>query len=407
VRDAPGPTRFSARFRAANADPLRLKDLLGAVLAVSCGVMLTIDAVRNRRVSMPLVTNIGFCIVGWWLLASAGAERDRSAAREIIGALRVAARRGRPLNEALDALRFEADPETRRVAQSLRSVWAETGSLAQALERHPRCFEPGLRQGIAVAERTGRLSDLLVAWREESRVRERQVRHAWLAAAYPAILAVVVLGHRAGMHSMDRSSYLPPYEWIPGLSTPEDKALAHLPDALLLAFLVLILLGLLLCSLRRPLMGLVTHLPLAGPLCLLYAAADYARAVGGLIASGATVLQAHRAAAESQPVRFFRRRWEQVSPLMDDGLGFAEALERVRIPARWRARLVVAAAAKDPASALLRAGEGMAAEGDSRLTGLVRAIYPAGIVMFGVVVGAIAISFFTALAQARAFNLGH
>lgn len=316
---------------------------------------------------------------------------------------------GLPLERALDvAARGAGRPDVAKALDEVRRAVRGGGRIAEAVAAQGTLF-PAVAAGLlGAAERGGHLADAMARLAEQME-REGALRSRVVSAlTYPLLLAsvgtvavVVLLAY-----------VLPKFVDLladAGADLPASTAILIGASRLFTRFwpvLVAVLVGCVAAwrAVRRP--GAwrersdawLLRLPLVGALRARYASAQVARTLGTLTAGGVPLLQAldvavsstrdEAVAADLRAAQSAVRRGEPLSAAMARGRGFPHVFTRL---------VQVGEETGELDSLLLRAATQMEAELERRLGRFVALLEPALILLFGFLVGGVALSLLQAI----------
>lgn len=265
-------------------------------------------------------------------------------ARELMGITRQLATligAGLPVEEAVGLVGGQdASPAASRVLMGVRARITEGERLSDAMAAHPRSFPPVYRAMVAAGEGAGGLGlvlDRLADYLEKSQALKSKVGTALI---YPSVLGVVALGVIIVLLTLIVPRISEQFESM-GMSLPVlTRAMIALSDFLsnhglaLAAGLGAVVLAAVL-AMRREAVRTRVHalrlgLPVMGGFERKVEAARFARTMGILIASGAVLPDALRAARRAAGNLVFRETLSATIDQVETGRGLADALRSAR-----------------------------------------------------------------------------
>lgn len=266
-------------------------------------------------------------------------------ARELMGITRQLATligAGMPVEEAVGLVGGQdASASASRVLMSVRAKVTEGERLSEAMAAEPRSFPPVYRAMIAAGESAGGLGlvlDRLADYLEKADALKRKVGTALI---YPAVLGVVALGVIVTLLTVIVPRISEQFESM-GMSLPAitrfmiglSGFLAAHGLTLVAVLAVAILAGGL--ALRRDAVRKRVHagrlaVPLLGGFERKVEAARFARTMGILVASGAVLPDALRAAKRAAGNLVFQDTLGGVIEQVETGRGLADALRGARV----------------------------------------------------------------------------
>jgi general secretion pathway protein F len=265
--------------------------------------------------------------------------------RELMGVTRQLATligAGMPVEEAVGLVGGQdASPAASRVLMSVRAKVTEGERLSDAMAAEPRSFPPVYRAMIAAGESAGGLGlvlDRLADYLEKADALKRKVGTALI---YPSVLGVVALGVIVTLLTVIVPRISEQFESM-GMSLPAitrfmialSGFLATHGLTLAAIAAVLILAGGLALrqeAVRMPVHAARLSLPLLGGFERKVEAARFARTMGILIASGAVLPDALRAAKRAAGNLVFQDTLAAVIEQIETGRGLADALRGARV----------------------------------------------------------------------------
>jgi general secretion pathway protein F len=266
-------------------------------------------------------------------------------ARELMGITRQLATlisAGMPVEEAVGLVGGQdASASARRVLMSVRAKVTEGERLSEAMAAEPRSFPLVYRAMIAAGESAGGLGlvlDRLADYLEKADALKRKVGTALI---YPSVLGVVALGVIVTLLTVIVPRISEQFESM-GMSLPAITRFmialsgflaAHgLTLAAVLAILILVGgLALRRDGVRKRVHAARLALPLLGGFERKVEAARFARTMGILIASGAVLPDALRAAKRAAGNLVFQDTLSGVIEQVETGRGLADALRSARV----------------------------------------------------------------------------
>jgi len=318
---------------------------------------------------------------------------------------------GLTLMQAIEALMEHTENE--RLVDTLRQVREELragGTLAEALEKHPRFFSPLYVSILRAGEASGqmpRVLNWLADYMEREQTRRTQIRSA---LAYPILLTVVMVASLTFLLVFLVPRYAALFAEM-GQTLP-------LPTQILLAisgFLVrwwwlivaamVALVAALRLARRTPRGRLVTdawklRLPVFGKLHLKAAVGRLARALSVLLMGGVPVLEALEVAKDVIGNEVLARALEEVRQRVREGERVADHLRRSRVfPPLFTRLVAVGEEAGNLPQSLLTVADTLDLEVDSSLKALVSLLEPALILLLGLVIGFVIVSLLMAVFQ--------
>lgn len=334
--------------------------------------------------------------------------------REIMGITRQLATligSGLPVEEAVGLVGGQdASPAASRVLMGVRARITEGERLSESMASQPRSFPAVYRAMVAAGEGSGGLGlvlDRLADYLEKSEALKRKVGTALI---YPSVLGVVALGVVSVLLTVIVPRISEQFESM-GMSLPVlTRVMIALSEFLqangltLLAIIAVLTLGAGL-ALRREAVRKRVHaarlgLPLLGGFERKVEAARFARTMGILIASGAVLPDALRAARRAAGNLVFQDTLSAVIEQVETGRGLADALRGVRV---FPAIMVYMVAAGERSGRLAemfqRAAEHLETDIDGAVTAGLSLLEPGIILAMGGVVVLIVLSILLPILQ--------
>ena len=334
--------------------------------------------------------------------------------RELMGITRQLATlisAGMPVEEAVGLVGGQdASPAARRVLMSVRAKVTEGERLSEAMAGEPKSFPPVYRAMIAAGESAGGLGlvlDRLADYLEKADALKRKVGTALI---YPAVLGVVALGVIVTLLTVIVPRISEQFDSM-GMTLPALTRVMIAVSGFLSAnglTLLAILAGLILAgglALRREAVKRRVHaarlsLPGLGGFERTVEAARFARTMGILIASGAVLPDALRAARRAAGNRVFQTTLGSVIEHVETGRGLADALRAARA---FPAIMVYMVAAGERSGRLAemfqRAAEHLEADIDGAVTAGLSLLEPGIILAMGGIVVLIVLSILLPILQ--------
>lgn len=318
---------------------------------------------------------------------------------------------GLTLMQSIEALIEHTENETivaslQQIRQELRSG----GTLAEALEKHPRLFSPLYVSIVRAGEASGelpRVLNWLADYMEREQNRRTQIRSA---LAYPVLLTLVMIAALTFLLVF----LVPRYA---ALFAEMGQALP-LPTRILLAvsgfiikwwWVIIASIALLVHAYRlarkKPKGRLITDtwklkLPLFGKLHLKAAIGRLSRALSVLLMGGVPVLEALEVARDVAGNEVLARALDEVRQRVREGERVADHLRRVGVfPPLFTRLVAVGEESGNLPQSLITVAETLDLEVDSSLKTLISLLEPALILMLGLIVGFVVISLLMAVFQ--------
>lgn len=331
---------------------------------------------------------------------------DVAEATTTLGALLEA---GLPLDRALQITsRTAARRDVGEAFEAVRSRVREGGQLATALEKHPRFFPPIAVGMVRAADRGGHLSEVIGRLAEHLE-RERELRARISAAlAYPLLLSVVGTGALAALLIFVLPRFV---ELLADAGTRVPRSTRMLlagANALgkIWPFLAVVLVAAVgsFWRWRASPTGRVQtdawllRLPIIGSLRAAHTTAQVARTLSTLLSGGAALLPALGIAAESTADAAISQDLRGVREAVRRGSSFSRSLgQRASFPYVFVRLVEVGEEVGQLDELLARAATLLEADLERRLARAVALIEPALIIIFGAVVGFVALSVLQAI----------
>ncbi|MAE63710.1 MAG: hypothetical protein CMJ18_05515 [Phycisphaeraceae bacterium] len=247
---------------------------------------------------------------------------------------------GMPMLEALQTLRRQsANPRLAAVIGEVEQTLSrDAGTLADALDQHPRVFDGVYRGMVRSGEEGGNLAevldDLAASLSRAARVRG-QVFAAFLYPAFLLLLGAAAIFVLMSFVIPRFSDLFESFDQRLPRATEMLMAVSSFLDAWWWAVLAAVLAGSAAAawavtrpSVRRPCHLALLRAPVLGPMCLKIEIARIARTLGVLLGSGVVLLDALRIAADTVSNVVLRESFESMARDVSGGQDLAHAIER-------------------------------------------------------------------------------
>lgn len=336
------------------------------------------------------------------------------ASRELMGITRQLATligSGMPVEEAVGLVGGQdASPAASRILMTVRARVTEGERLSDAMAAEPRSFPPVYRAMVAAGESAGGLGlvlDRLADYLEKSEALKRKVGTALI---YPGVLGVVALGVVVALLTLIVPRISEQFESM-GLRLPaitrfmiglSDFLAAHGLTLLAAGAVFALVAGLLLRreAVRRRFHAARLATPALGAFERKVEAARFARTMGILIASGAVLPDALRAARRAAGNLVFQDMLSAVIDQVETGRGLADALRGARVFPSIMVYMVAAGERSGRLAEMFeRSAEHLEADIDGLVTAGLSLLEPAIILTMGGVVVLIVLSILLPILQ--------
>lgn len=307
-------------------------------------------------------------------------------------------RSGLPLEEALGTVARQSEKaRIRSMLMAVRTRVMEGHTLARGLGDFPHVFPDIYRTTVSAGEQSGHLDVVLDRLADYTENRQQMRQKIQLALFYPAILTTMALLVTVALLTYVVPEVVQVFVGI-GQELPWlTRTLIAVSDGLReygLYLLVALVLGALVIErlLRRPRPLYAWHrfllrLPLIGRLTRGINTARFARTLSILSASGVTVLEALRIAAQVMANRPMRAAVETVAQRVREGSGIGVALERTGYFPPMTVHLIRSGEASGALDDMLdRAAANQERELETRIAMLMGVLEPLLILVMAVVV---------------------
>lgn len=368
---------------------------------------------RRRRLAPLSVSRAGERSGGGLSLSALVAPRGLSE-RDLMGVTRQLATlidAGMPVEEAVGLVGGQAEkPGVRRVLMGVREKVTEGERLSDAMAAFPASFPPVYRAMVAAGEGAGGLGGVLERLADYLEKADALKRRVGAALIYPAVLAVVALGvvgvllvfivprisEQFGSMGLTLPLITRVMIGISGFLQASWPILLTMMAGTVLAYLVLIRRD----PVRRQVDRLQLTLPGIGGFIRTVESARFARTMGILIAAGAVLPDALRAARRASVNLPFQAVIGEVTEQVETGKGLADALRA----ARWFPPLMVYMVAAGERSGRLddmfaRSAEHLEADIDGAVSVGLSLLEPGIIIVMGAVVALIVLSILLPILQ--------
>ncbi|XBQ16686.1 MAG: type II secretion system inner membrane protein GspF [Oceanicaulis sp.] len=305
---------------------------------------------------------------------------------------------GMPVEEAVGLVGAQSDAEpVNRVLMGVRAKVTEGERLSEAMAAHPRSFPPVYRAMIAAGESAGGLGlvlDRLADYLEQAELFKRKVGGALVYPAVLGLMAVLVVGvllafivprisDQFGSMGMELPLITRVMMAISEFLAASWPVLLIGAGLIVAAYLVLIRRE----AVRRALDRFRLKLPVLGGFTRKVEAARFSRTMGILIASGAVLPDALRAARRASDNLVFREVAGGIVEQVETGKGLADALRASRFFPPLMVYMVAAGERSGRLADMFeRAADHMEADVDAAVTAGLSLLEPGIIIVMGVVV---------------------
>jgi type II secretory pathway component PulF len=326
---------------------------------------------------------------------------------EALRSIGVLLKAGLPLEGALAAAAEAADRRCRPLLLDIREAVARGSPVAESFGRHPRRFDAAavglIRSGERAGDLTGAL-EMLVS------IRERTLRlrtNLLTGAIYPVILALisflaagmivtVVIPRFAAMVESAGGDLPATTSLLLGVSSTLRTLAA--PGGMLLVLVA----GAIMFALRTPsgsiaMQGAVSRIPVLGELLKCGSAARGARIAGSLVKAGVPLVEALDAAADALGSSKQAFAFGRASADLRDGHGVGHAMSRRDFPPILSRMARTGDDAGDLGSFLIAAADTLERTYETKVRRIGIIIEPAIIIVFGALIGFVALAMFQAV----------
>jgi type II secretory pathway component PulF len=320
---------------------------------------------------------------------------------------------GMPLARALSTTRHVADTNLRAVLDEVRTQVERGASFATALESFPTCFNPMYTGMIRAGERSGDLSAAMVRLTQHLERNEALRARLLSASIYPLLLAsaggiavtilmTLVLPRFAEL-LIDTGAILPRSTTMLITISESLQESWLLVLGLAAAFGVMIAAGCANDDGRRLLGRIVLRMPLIGALRTLTIAGRFARMTSVLMIGGATLYAALEDVANSLGDILSRDEMQRIRAKVREGSSLSGALSTGRLFPPLLTQLVLVGEESGALERFLdKAADVFEERADRTRQRLVAFAEPAMIIVFGGIVGFVALSMLQAVYSVNA-----
>ncbi len=332
--------------------------------------------------------------------------------------LAVLVRTGTPLAQALEAIERQLDPGPwRTVVADLHRQIEQGTSLADAMARHPACFNSVCLSLIAAGEASGKLDPLLERLARLTR-QQLKIRRALIGAlVYPALLMAVGVAVVTLMIAFVLPRFAELFASLDAPLPPTTKVLITMSDALrsswwilAAAIAVVAVAAKFLLSTRAGRRGFdtaVVRLPYVGELMRNLVTARLARLLGVLLESHVPLLEALKLVRESTGNCLYSELIGEAEDAVVRGESLSSTLSASPLINSYVAEAIRHGERSGQISpVLLDMAEFMEEENESVVQTVARLLEPLMLIVLGVIVGVIALSIFLPLFDLTALTHG-
>ncbi|TGY90389.1 type II secretion system protein GspF [Marinicauda algicola] len=325
---------------------------------------------------------------------------------------------GMPVEEAVGLIANQAEKTpVRRILMTVRGRVTEGERLSDAMAEHASSFPPVYRAMVAAGEGSGGLSqvlDRLADYLEKSEALKRRIGVAMIYPSVLGVLALVVVGVLMVFIVPRIAEQFTSLDVTLPLITRAMIALSEFLQAgwlwIALALFALVLAASVLSQrpgVKRAVDGLVLSLPWLGNFVRRIESARFARTMSILIASGAVLPDALRAARRASANAHFQDRIARVIEAVEQGSGLSDALRSTQ----WFPPLMVYMIASGERSGRLddmfaRAAEHLEAEVDGAVSVGLSLLEPGIIIVMGGLVAVIVLSILLPILRLNTLAMG-
>jgi type IV pilus assembly protein PilC len=313
---------------------------------------------------------------------------------------------GLPLVQCLDILKSQvASKNFSQIIQQVSGDIQVGSSLADALSKHPRVFDPLFCNMVAAGEASGNLDGVLNRVAEYKEKAEKIMRKIKGALTYPVIIIFIVIGLSAVMLTFVIPIFAKMFKDLGGTLPLPTQIVMGISDLLVhnLVYIIILLIGASFAFVayyrtaggRYNIDSLTLRVPIIGDLVRKTAVGRFSETLSTLLTSGVTILDAITITAKTAGNKVLEKGLLRVAEKITGGMTIADPLRETGVfPQMVIQMIAVGEKTGDLSGMLIKIAEFYTEEVDAAVESLTAVLEPIMIILVGGIVGGMLIAMY-------------